>query len=381
MGTGKKKEYLKIEGGTVLSLCVSSFLKATQFDALLVLVPEGQEAEAEQALFADEENRDLIKATELFFVSGGKSRQESVFKALEFLKNNFSKSFNSSKALVLIHDAARPFVTKKIICETITVAKKNGAAVPAVSPVDTQKEIDSDKTIKRHLNRDCLCAVQTPQAFLLKEITLCHEEARKNEARTFTDDSEIWDSYPTITGGRKVCITQGDPANKKITYSQDIKKMTHIGLGTDLHRLEAGRKFMLGGIEIPCAKGEVAHSDGDVLLHAISDALLGASGLGDIGSYFPPEDSKWKDADSKLLIKTIWEDVKKAGWDLCNLDCVVETEVPKILPWRQKIIDSIAQVLEVSSDKIFVKAKTNEKQDAVGKTDAIKAYCVCLLER
>ena len=155
--------------------------------------------------------------------------------------------------------------------------------------------------------------------------------------------------------------------------------MIRVGFGTDLHKLQEGRKFFLGGIEIECTKGEAGHSDGDVLLHAICDALLGAAAMGDIGTYFPPEDLKWKDADSKELLKTVWHDIKEKGWSLCNMDCVVETEIPKIKPHRQKIIDSIASILDVESEQIFVKAKTNEGCDSVGKTDAIKAYCTCLV--
>lgn len=160
-----------------------------------------------------------------------------------------------------------------------------------------------------------------------------------------------------------------------------INTIIRIGLGTDLHALSENRKLFLGGIEIPAAKGELGHSDGDVLLHAIADALLGASGLGDIGSYFPPEEKKWKDADSRFLLKQIWTDVKKAGWSLNNLDCVIEIEKPKILPWRQKIIASIAEILETETSRVFVKAKTNEKLDAVGSENAVKTYCTCLLMR
>jgi 2-C-methyl-D-erythritol 4-phosphate cytidylyltransferase/2-C-methyl-D-erythritol 2,4-cyclodiphosphate synthase len=200
-----------------------------------------------------------------------------------------------------------------------------------------------------------------------------------------TDDTQVWDSYPELTGGRKVHIVEGDIVNKKITYQDDLPDQTRpeirIGMGTDLHRLVEGRRFLLGGVEIPAEKGELGHSDADVLLHAITDALLGASGLGDIGSYFPPEEAKWKDADSSLLLKQVWADVRKEGWRLVNLDCVVEFERPKFLPWRQKVIESVASILGVSKEQVFVKAKTNEGLDAVGSSLAIKAYCVCLLSR
>lgn len=168
-------------------------------------------------------------------------------------------------------------------------------------------------------------------------------------------------------------------AMTKMTETKINLPLIKVGFGTDLHKLVSGRKFLLGGVELPFEKGEYGHSDGDVLLHAISDALLGASGLGDIGSYFPPEDIKWKDADSKELLKKIWNDIKSKGWSLNNLDCVVEVERPKFLPYRQKVISSIAQILEVKEEQVFVKAKTNEGFAPTGTGEAVKAYCTCLL--
>lgn len=156
--------------------------------------------------------------------------------------------------------------------------------------------------------------------------------------------------------------------------------MIKVGLGYDLHRLVEGRKLIIGGIEFPFEKGEDGHSDGDVLLHAVTDALLGASGLGDIGSYFPPEDPEWKDADSAKLLQAVWKDVKAAGWKLGNLDCVVKLEKPKFLPKRMEVIASIANILGVENKRVFVKAKTGEKIPPVGTSDAIEAYVVCLLE-
>ena len=157
--------------------------------------------------------------------------------------------------------------------------------------------------------------------------------------------------------------------------------MIRVGLGYDLHRLVKGRKLFLGGVEFDFSKGEDGHSDGDVLLHAVTDALLGASGLGDIGSYFPPEDEKWKDADSKLLLQKVWNDVRNEGWKIVNIDCVIKLEKPKFLPKRQKVINSIAQILEIESSNVFVKAKTGEKLPPIGTSQAVEAEAVCLLEK
>lgn len=155
--------------------------------------------------------------------------------------------------------------------------------------------------------------------------------------------------------------------------------MIRIGLGYDLHRLVENRKLILGGINIPFEKGEDGHSDGDVLLHAITDALLGAAGLSDIGELFPPSDETWKNADSRELLKHSWNLVKEKGYQLGNLDCVIAIEKPKILPYRKEIIKSIATILEVKESQVFVKAKTGEKLGEIGNRLAVAVWATCLL--
>ena len=157
--------------------------------------------------------------------------------------------------------------------------------------------------------------------------------------------------------------------------------MTRVGIGYDLHRLIKGRRFLLGGVEIPFSKGEDGHSDGDVLAHAVCDALLGASGLGDIGELFPPDDPAWKNADSMAILRNVFMRVKQAGWQLVNLDCVIVCEKPKVLPYRDVIRNSLAEVLEASPDKVFLKGKTAEGLGSVGKGKAVEVMSVCLLER
>ena len=157
--------------------------------------------------------------------------------------------------------------------------------------------------------------------------------------------------------------------------------MIRVGLGYDIHRLIAGRPLILGGIVLPFEKGEDGHSDGDVLFHAITDAVLGASGLGDIGSFFPPEDPQWKDADSAKLLETVMEEVRAAGWKIENLDCVIKLEKPKFIPYRQQVIESVARALQIQPEQVFVKAKTGEKLPPVGTGDAVEATAVCLLSK
>ncbi|MBR4790073.1 MAG: 2-C-methyl-D-erythritol 2,4-cyclodiphosphate synthase [Treponema sp.] len=157
--------------------------------------------------------------------------------------------------------------------------------------------------------------------------------------------------------------------------------MIRVGLGYDIHRLIEGRSLILGGIVLPFEKGEDGHSDGDVLFHAITDAVLGAAGLGDIGSFFPPEDMQWKDADSAKLLETVMEKVRAAGWHIENIDCVIKLEKPKFIPYRQQVIESVARALQIQPEQVFVKAKTGEKLPPVGTSEAVEATAVCLLSK
>ncbi|MBR5645264.1 MAG: 2-C-methyl-D-erythritol 2,4-cyclodiphosphate synthase [Treponema sp.] len=157
--------------------------------------------------------------------------------------------------------------------------------------------------------------------------------------------------------------------------------MFRTGLGTDLHRLVEGRKLLLGGIQLDFNKGEDGHSDGDVLIHAIIDSLLGAAALGDIGTFFPPEDNKWKDCDSSILLEEVMNKITEDGWKIENLDCVVKLQSPKFIPYREKVIENLASIMKIEKERIFVKAKTGEKLPPVGTSEAVEAVCICLLSK
>ena len=374
MGELGKKEYLPLNGGSVLSETALVFLQTKLFSTLLVVHPKNGLAAAKKAFYKNPLVAELSKDLNVIFTPGGDTRQESVFNALKALNKKPPR-------LVLIHDGARPFISQSLVKKTLTAALKYGAAVPALQPVETQKEMDSSSKIARHLKRSSLAAVQTPQGFLFPEILECHKKAKKEGKTDFTDDTEIWDNY----SDKKTRVIPGEPGNIKITYPKDVTadgaQTFRIGLGTDLHRLVEGRPLILGGVVLPYDKGEDGHSDGDALLHAITDALLGAAALGDIGSYFPPEDDKWKDADSAKLLQAAWKDVRDAGWELQNLDCVVKLQEPKFLPHRQKVRQSIARVLGVDVSQVFVKAKTGERVGPVGLCQAVETEAVCLLTK
>ena len=370
MGEGVRKQYRPLGCGTVLSEAVKPFLKALDCTPLVIAIPfDEDETSARRALASDAEIEALL-GTPPLFVRGGATRQSSVKLALE------AAAKNNPPAIVLVHDAARPFVSETIIVRTALAALEYGAAVPAIPPADTQKIINAEGFIVEHLKRERMASVQTPQAFDFARLLAAHRKA-ENDGAAYTDDTEIWAKYEG-----NVMTVEGSPENRKITYAGDMHTQTiHTGLGYDMHRLISGRKLMLGGVVIPFDKGEDAHSDGDVLLHAITDALLGAVSLGDIGSFFPPEDAAWKDADSVFLLKSVWEKIRKRGWKLVNMDCVVKLERPKFLPYRTQVIESIARVLGVESESVFVKAKTGEALGDVGKGVAVEAWCTCLLEK
>ena len=369
MGEGVRKQYRSLGCGTVLSESIKPFLKALDCASLVVAIPSDEDgALARNALYADPEIEILLKKIKPVFVRGGAARQASVKIALEKTAEKITDG------IVLVHDAARPFVTEQIIVRTAQAAIEYGAAVPAVLPTDTQKIINADGFIVEHLRRERMAAVQTPQTFDFMRLLASHRKA-ENDGETYTDDTEIWAKYEG-----DVITVQGLPENKKITYTEDMRMTAfRSGLGCDMHRLIPGRKLIIGGVVIPFDKGEDAHSDGDVLLHAVTDALLGAAALGDIGSFFPPEDAAWKDADSVFLLKFVWKEIQKHGWRLINMDCVIKLERPKFLPYRRQVIDSIAQALGVESSSIFVKAKTGEALGDIGKGEAVEAWCTCLL--
>ena len=401
-----KKEYEPLQsslfpkqkGGTVLSCAAEAFLSALDntpdfvFSRFVITLPPetAHREKALKALYAGSFVQDALTEAGLKpeFVEGGTDRRESILKALEYLAGK------KEPDIVLVHDAARPFASPALIRSVLYLCAEKGAAAPAVPPVDTYKEAEqADGRIVRHLERSRLAAVQTPQGFYFKPFLDAHRKAR-TDGRTYTDDTEIWGAY-----AGDVFLCEGERSNMKITYKEDLPSpgtsvpscpaptasvspaapVLRTGLGTDTHRLVENRPLLIGGVHIPFEKGEFAHSDGDVLLHAITDALLGAAALGDIGELFPPSDDTWKGADSALLLKAAWERVQKAGWLLENLDCVITIEKPKMLPWRKAIQERIAQILGCESSRVFVKAKTAEGLGDIGEGRAVGAQCVCLL--
>lgn len=356
-----KKECALIDGKSVLSLALSPFLTFKELRNVVVTYPKDEKEDVVNAL----KDVSLPEGIRLSFVEGGSSRTESIKNAILFLDKA-----GTTSSLIAIHDGARPFVTTGLISSVLENALEYGGSLPALKLTDAIKTVDGS-FITSSVDRNKLVRVQTPQIFESRSIISIYKNMKGNES--FQDDAE-----PYVLYGGKCYVTEGDEKNRKITYKEDLeeKKIMRVGFGNDIHRLVEGRKFYLGGVVLPYSKGEEAHSDGDVLLHALIDALLGAKAKGDIGGFFPPEDKKWKDADSKELLKKILDVLSP---EIINVDATITLEHFKLAPYINDIRKSLSELLSLDVSRISVKAKTNEGLDAIGEGKAVKAEVVVLI--
>lgn len=375
-----KKELLHLGGKSVLQRSLEAFLFIDRLAGIVITYPEERLDEVRAAIGEELASRLALLPCGLRFVQGGPTRQISVARGLAVLAHEGrAASIDPAGAPVLVHDAARPWVTADTIGAVLASARRQGACVPLCDLPDTPKVTAVGDFIGNHPGRDSVKAAQTPQAFALDALLAAHEAAAA-EGWSCTDDSSLWDRYVG-----KVAFVPGDRKNRKITYREDLPmeetatSTFRIGEGWDIHPLVPGRKLLLGGVHIEHDKGEAGHSDGDVLWHAIIDALLGAAGLGDIGAFFPPSDSRWKGADSGRLAGIAAQAVAEAGWTVGNIDCTVILEKPRLGPHRERICSSIAAVLGASRALVSVKAKTNEGFGGVGAGNAVEARAVVLL--
>jgi 2-C-methyl-D-erythritol 4-phosphate cytidylyltransferase/2-C-methyl-D-erythritol 2,4-cyclodiphosphate synthase len=310
-------------------------------------------------------------------VAGGARRQDSV-------ANAFREVAPSSQVIV-IHDAARPLVTASLIERTVDAAFKHGAAIAALQARDTVKRGDAARVIRGTLPREEIFLAQTPQAFRVG--VLRDALAIASTAMNATDEAMLAEA-----AGHHVHLVEGDPRNLKITTPEDMMlaeamaqrdprpaRTGRAGLGYDLHRLVEGRPLILGGVTIPSDRGPVGHSDADVICHAITDAVLGAAGLGDIGRHFPDTDPRWKDASSLDLLRRAVAMLPDQGLQVGNVDVTVILERPKIKDHVDAIRAALSDALGVDVERVSVKGKTNEGVDAVGRGEAIAAHAIALV--
>lgn len=301
------------------------------------------------------------------YVFGGKTRGDSVINGLHYIKRT------GGCETVVIHDGARPYVSVKSINACIDSAKKYGSGVTAVKSIDTIKVARNGKIVEE-LDRNSLVNIQTPQAFDFDKILKAYEDFyRADDFKKFTDDSAVFAKI------EEPVIVEGEYSNIKLTNPCDLT--VKVGTGFDAHRLVEGRKLILGGVDIPNDKGLLGHSDADVLLHAICDALLSAAGLPDIGVLFPDTDPTYKDIASSIILLNVLDEIKKRGYTPLNISAVIMAQKPKLSPYIHAIRLSIAAVTGLAAENINVSATTTEKLGIVGEEKGIASSAVCLIKK
>lgn len=371
MGAGIDKQFVPVGGKPLLWHSLRQFAELPGVRQILVTVSAANADRVAQ----------LVKATvgdiPWQVVRGGSERQFSVLNALRQLE--------PSVDIVLVHDGARPFAEPAAIRQSVETAVRFGAAVVAVPVKDTIKVADETLTVKQTLDRSTLWQIQTPQTFRRELLLAAHERAA-TAGVVATDDAALveW-------AGGTVRLVRGSYHNFKVTTPEDLvlaeavaatkgeRNMPRVGIGYDVHRFVAGCSLMLGGVRVPHEFGLEGHSDADVLLHAISDALLGAAGLGDIGRHFPDTDPKYKGISSLILLAEVRDKLRSGGLTVYNVDAVIEAQEPKMAPFISAMNARIAETLEIDNGRVNVKATTTERLGFVGRKEGIAAQAVVLV--
>ena len=371
-GEGKRsglhmpKQFYVVDGMPIVCHTIGRFLESPSIRTVVVALPQQGFGEYAELV------RSYVKSEKVQFVPGGETRMKSVYNGLCHL------SRIEHEEIVCIHDAVRMFVTEEIITESIACAEQFGAALTAIPVVDTIKQVRDD-TVCNTLNRSELYAAQTPQTFRLSLILQAYERAIASGAEC-TDDCAAAELI-----GVYAHICKGSPGNIKLTNPEDFmfeakKHSMRTGIGYDIHRLAENRDLILGGVKIPFALGLLGHSDADVLLHAVSDALLGAAALGDIGALFPDTDPQYAGADSLQLLSLVAQELQDAGYRIMNIDATVLAQAPKLKPYIPDMRQNIAKACGVTPDDVSVKATTEEGLGFTGSREGIAAHAVCLIE-
>ncbi|MCZ8136635.1 MAG: bifunctional 2-C-methyl-D-erythritol 4-phosphate cytidylyltransferase/2-C-methyl-D-erythritol 2,4-cyclodiphosphate synthase [Porphyrobacter sp.] len=328
---------------------------------LVVVIGADARADAEAALAGLEGLR---------FVHGGASRQDSVRNGLEALVPH-------APAHVLIHDAARPDLPRAVIARLLDALTAHPGAIPVLPVVDSLAVAGSDGAMAGKAEREVLRRVQTPQAFRFPEILAAH--------RAWTGPTDAGDDAQVLVASSgSVALVDGDECLKKITFAEDFVNAAslpafRIGQGYDVHRLEVGEELWLCGVQIPHDKGLSGHSDADVALHAITDAVLGAIGAGDIGTHFPPSDPQWRGARSAQFLAHAVKLAREAGYEIGNVDLTLICEAPKIGPHRPAMRAAVAEIMGTSENAVSIKATTTEKLGFTGRGEGIAAQAIVLL--
>ncbi len=360
MGAGSNKVLLPLDGKPVLSHSLACFGSMEEI-AEIVVVTSNRDQEAIAKLLHEEAPNMTVQV-----VLGGAERQDSVYLGLQAL--------SADTKWVIIHDGARPFITPDLVRKGLRAAKEHLAVGIAVPVKDTIKKV-KDGFVTETPERSELWAMQTPQIFAYPLILQAHEEAQQRDIIA-TDDCGLVEIL-----GHSVHVVEGDYANIKITTPDDLPRSNRVlvGFGYDVHRLVAGRPFILGGVEISYEKGLLGHSDADVVTHALMDALLGAMGRGDIGELFPDTDPSYKDISSIVLLEHVLKIMKQERLVINNLDITIMAQRPKLGPWKKGIRTKLAQTLAINESQVNIKATTTEGLGFVGREEGIATQVVVSL--
>lgn len=375
MGGGSNKAFLPLLSRPMLLRSAQALSASKKIDAMLIVAAPEEEAEVRRILSQD----DTLKPWQV--VAGGSERQYSIANAL--------KALPGGTDYVAVHDAARPLVLPESVDAVVEAAQRQRAAGLAVPVKDTIKESDAAGCVVATPPRERLWAIQTPQVF---EAALLRQAYAQAAAEGFlgTDDASLVERL-----GVPVHLVQGQYSNLKVTTPEDLVVAEAIlqqrgeerqmewrtGMGYDVHRLVPGRKLILGGVDIPHSLGLDGHSDADVLLHALKDALLGAAGLGDIGRHFPDTEAQYRGISSLLLLEKVQTLLEQAGWVVNNVDVTVAAQRPKLAPHIPQMVKNVAAALKVSEERINIKATTTEKLGFVGTEEGMSAYAVAMLRK
>ena len=356
LGGDVPKQYRLIGGKPVLRWAVEAMAGHAAVDQLCVVIGEGQQELAKDAL------RNLEVAA---LIRGGAKRSGSVLNGLQAI----------GEGTVLVHDAARPFCPPAVIDRLLVALDGSDGAVPVLPVADALAQ--GDELLEEAVDRSRLLRVQTPQAFHVEDLIYAYEEAGRKAA---TDESTVM-----LAAGLKVAAVEGDPMLEKLTTPADWARAEAIlasrlvprtGMGFDVHAFDGEGPIMLGGIAVPHSRGLAGHSDADVVLHAITDAVLGAAGLGDIGEHFPPSDAQWKGASSDLFLRHAAGLVQSRGGLIDHVDVTIIAEEPKVGPHRSAIRARVADILGVRVEQVSVKATTTEGLGFTGRREGMAAQAV-----
>ena len=369
MGKGINKVFLALRGEPILTHSLKLFNEMLEIEEVIVVTAEADIPAVERLV-------SLLSPNKPFkVVAGGSERQISITNAL--------KAVSYDSQIVVVHDGARPMVSAKTVRQVIDEARAHKAAGVAVRVKDTIKITNAQGFAVETPDRSTLWAIQTPQAFSADLLRRAYEMADQN-GFLGTDDASLVERI-----GVPVKLVTGDYGNIKITTPEDLliadalagrgTDMLRVGVGYDVHKLIEGRQLVLGGVNIPHTHGLDGHSDADVLLHSIKDALLGAAALGDIGRHFPDNDERYKGISSVLLLARVREILAEKGFSVNNVDATIVAEKPKLAPYIEEMNRAIAQTLHIGADQVNVKATTTEGLGFAGKREGIAAYSVATI--